>query len=475
MFFEKFSINKKNYAFTLAELMIVLGLIGVVAALSMPQLYRNLPRQETEMRRKITYTLEQTVANMFEDETMYPKSSNDSQEGFKNTGRVYVNGVSYEGNTKFCQLFASKFNRVNRKNFFAAEDETSAALCTAEHATPTDATVSSPTFISSDGAYWYLPITTFPNGFAQIVVDVNGSKGPNCSISSGAACADAIAKAAAQPDRHPLDRYVYFVKHNGTVTLNGPTTASNNARLFDIQVNVTTKDTANNDVNPASTGGVVTITDCDTTGTNCGGESAPGEYNGNTVKFENLSRGHVYLLRSNPNPLANAANDKNYTSTWANNQKNILIGNQDVTTSLTFREIPRSSIFLTVSGCPNASCGSVSLYRNCRYVHVTSGNGTFKYDALRDTYSYAGLNDPGADYDYRCDNTPISGSSESNTYSWNGLQSGNYKIEVVPSNTSVGGYTIPNIRNNRYIQSVRLGTKDVEFFVSFERVVEEEP
>lgn len=467
MFFEKFSINKKLNAFTMAELMIVLGLIGVVAALTMPQLYKGLPRQESEMERKITYTMEQTVANMFEDETMYPKTSNDLAEGFQNTGNVYVNGVTYGGNTKFCELFASKFNRVNRKDFFAAEANTSAAQCTAAHSTPTDAAVTSPTFISNDGAYWYLPVTNFPNGYAKVTVDVNGAKGPNCSANSaGAACADAKAKAAAEPDRHALDRYEYFVKHNGTVTLNGPTSASAAARKFDIQVNVKTKSASNADVT-ASTGGRVSITDCGTSGASCGAKTY-GTYNGNTIKFEELQRGHIYLLESYPAP--ESSTEKNYTTTWANNKKNVLIGNQDVTTSLTFREIPKSNVTLSISGCPYSSptsCGTTKFYKNCKYKHVTAGAGTFKYDSTHDLYVYAGINDPGADYEYICDTATISGTLSGNVYTWSNLRSGNYKIEVKPSNTTSGGYTIPNIRNNTYIQSIRLGSENAEFYVKY--------
>ena len=50
-------INCKKFGFTLAEVLITLGVIGVVAAMTMPTLIKNYKKHVTETRLKQTYTL----------------------------------------------------------------------------------------------------------------------------------------------------------------------------------------------------------------------------------------------------------------------------------------------------------------------------------------------------------------------------------------------------------------------------------
>ena len=49
--------NNKKFAFTLAEVLITLGIIGVVAAMTLPTLIQNYRKQQTTTQLKATYSI----------------------------------------------------------------------------------------------------------------------------------------------------------------------------------------------------------------------------------------------------------------------------------------------------------------------------------------------------------------------------------------------------------------------------------
>src|SRR5699024_10510594 len=55
----KFMLRSKNYqaAFTLAEVLVTLGLIGIVAAMTLPSLIGNYQKKQTAIRLKEAYSL----------------------------------------------------------------------------------------------------------------------------------------------------------------------------------------------------------------------------------------------------------------------------------------------------------------------------------------------------------------------------------------------------------------------------------
>lgn len=67
----------------------------------------------------MNYLVEKVVTDLINDEVSYPQSSESFNQGFQNIERVEKNGEIYEGVTKFCKLFGSKFNRTNRLVFTA--------------------------------------------------------------------------------------------------------------------------------------------------------------------------------------------------------------------------------------------------------------------------------------------------------------------------------------------------------------------
>lgn len=190
-------------AMTLAEVTVVIGVIGVLAAIMIPLIKHTLPTKEEEMHKKMTYLVEQISSGMFENESYYPQTKDVSKFGFLNTDEVRVNGESFSGNTKFCRLFAKQFKSVDNQ----------AIVCP-------DNLDGDPTFRSEDGVDWWIPKTTFTEdgngqkpGYVKIKIDVNSrDKGGNCGIG------DANCK---RPDT-----FYYYIKANGAVTLADPISLS---------------------------------------------------------------------------------------------------------------------------------------------------------------------------------------------------------------------------------------------------------
>ncbi len=172
---------QKRKAFTLAEVMITLAVLGVLASIILPAVSKIRPNKAKAMFKKAYYVAERMVYELVNDQDLYP--SNGVFVGFDNTAPVTYLGIEYPTNNtgssanagaeaKFCQLFARKLN--------TASDD---IYCDADHAVPTGGgTFKTPSFVTSDGIHWYMPYTTFipTSNKNYIYVDVNGSKSPNC-------------------------------------------------------------------------------------------------------------------------------------------------------------------------------------------------------------------------------------------------------------------------------------------------------
>lgn len=180
--------------FTLSEMVITLGLVGVISVILLPVLRDVIPNQEMVMFKKAYSISERIVAELVNDDILYPEKINENEESgdvstqyFANTEEVISKGKSYSGDTKFCELFASKLNR------------SSDVECSADKAF-VDGEMPSGTVVTSDGVVWILPVTTFPNlnDAQEIKLDVNGNKKPNCVYS---------ATTCKKPDRFAIKIY----------------------------------------------------------------------------------------------------------------------------------------------------------------------------------------------------------------------------------------------------------------------------
>lgn len=170
--------------FTLAEMIATLGIIGVLAVILMPMLSGVQPNEEMLKFKKAYYIAERVIAELVNDEDLYPDSDvAGAPQFFGNTEAVNYKNEVRQGNTKFCELFATKINKSSEVD------------CTEK--TFADGTAPSGSVNTSDSMVWILPITNFAdaNTAEEIQIDVNGNKAPNCFYN---------ATTCARPDRFTI-------------------------------------------------------------------------------------------------------------------------------------------------------------------------------------------------------------------------------------------------------------------------------
>ena len=184
-----FKRNEIKKAFTMAELIIVLGIVGVVAAITLPTLINNLPDRNDAIRKKVEYELEHKIAELYNDDILYgdrkqkvtitengeSKTITFLSRGFRNTYYVKVNGEPYgkdpddpdklydlkfandnngekkaQAQQKFCKLLASRFDIIETE-----------PNCSDDANFSSDTNNNKPTFTTRDGIEWVLEITNF--------------------------------------------------------------------------------------------------------------------------------------------------------------------------------------------------------------------------------------------------------------------------------------------------------------------------
>ena len=164
----------RNYnAFTLAEVLITLVIIGVIASMTIPTLMNNTNKQEYVSKLKKTYsTLAQATNKIIADEGM-PRG--DIGGWANNRENVYALYKKYLSNTKDCGngqgCFADTYYKHLNGGLYKNLD-----------------TSSHYRFVLSDGTSVLIDVVNSScnrdwdgnnNDCAQIWVDINGVKGPN--------------------------------------------------------------------------------------------------------------------------------------------------------------------------------------------------------------------------------------------------------------------------------------------------------
>lgn len=161
--------------FTLGEMVVTVGVVGFLAMVLLPVLKDVMPNQEQVMFKKAYYTTERSVAELVNDDDLYPEAEDGQPDYLGNTVEREYKGETYGGESKFCELFASKLNR------------TSDIVCKTEGdkvapTTFTDGAEPIGNITTTDAMVWLLPINTFADNTdpREIYIDVNGKKQPNC-------------------------------------------------------------------------------------------------------------------------------------------------------------------------------------------------------------------------------------------------------------------------------------------------------
>ena len=88
-------MNKKSdkRGFTMAEMLVCLAIISVIATILIPTLGRIKPNKEKTMFKKAYQITERVIYELVNDPELYPAT--DINAGFDNIREVQYNGVSY--------------------------------------------------------------------------------------------------------------------------------------------------------------------------------------------------------------------------------------------------------------------------------------------------------------------------------------------------------------------------------------------
>ena len=152
----------RRAAFTLAEVLITLGIIGVVAALTLPTLIQNHQKQVYVTQLKKAYS---NISNA------YNQIAND--EGVTEWSQTCF--TDWTGNNNCLHKLAKQMKAINTKDFGVT---CSADWCSAALSANTSSTFyeTDGMLVTSDGMVYIFACGTL---LSTIIVDVNGVKGPN--------------------------------------------------------------------------------------------------------------------------------------------------------------------------------------------------------------------------------------------------------------------------------------------------------
>ena len=170
--------TSKRVAFTLAEVLITLGIIGVVAAMTMPSLVQNYQKKALETGLKKSYSvLSQAVQRMIEEDGEIPSrasvaSTNDNWMAFEKSLSQHLKIVKYCSNSfngmsdkcisgdSFGSWFGSTYKSYNKKTLGTAGWWFDDGM-----------------YVLADGSFLFLDVSV--SNDVLLNIDINGSKAPN--------------------------------------------------------------------------------------------------------------------------------------------------------------------------------------------------------------------------------------------------------------------------------------------------------
>jgi len=176
----EFEMTSEKQAFTLAEILITLGIIGVVTAITMPTLIANYQKKTLAVQFKKSYSNLQNAINLVNTENGVPYECYTSWK--------LSNLYSYSECKQFYESFLKKFQIVN----VCQKGDTS---CRPKYKTKEEVLAEGGTMLNnncsypmngmmgynlSDGSTIYVYDYSYPNHVSiYLGFDINGNKGPN--------------------------------------------------------------------------------------------------------------------------------------------------------------------------------------------------------------------------------------------------------------------------------------------------------
>ena len=162
----RFAQNDKKCAFTLAEVLITLGVIGIVAAMTIPQLITSYKKKVTIERLKTTYSILSQAINMSKEkngdiDTWDTSLSNIDFAKLYILPYIKISGtITKRISGKYMNLYTLSNQNGSHSNYIYWSNN------------PTN----NPIYIMANGS-WFT--STYAQSYIFIVVDINGQGGPN--------------------------------------------------------------------------------------------------------------------------------------------------------------------------------------------------------------------------------------------------------------------------------------------------------
>ena len=160
-------VMKKLLAFTLAEVLVTLGIIGVVSAMTVPSLMQNHQRKTYVTQLHQVYNLFQQA---FLQYTNDKNALNLHEAGLISSAEVSNFMNSYFKIVQSCTDFTECFYDGSYKNM-SGTDLTNASYWPGASAAPC--------FVLANGASVCVENSKYHTTYGHITIDINGKKGPN--------------------------------------------------------------------------------------------------------------------------------------------------------------------------------------------------------------------------------------------------------------------------------------------------------
>lgn len=166
-----------KHGFTLAEVLVTLGIIGVVSAMTLPTLVKNHQRTVfTTQLHKVVNEISQAVERVISDSNAVNiKESNIRKTGFDGFMRNYfkTTKICTGASTKDC--FAESYTNLNGENIRIRSFIVSGCDANSENCATTRGTA----MITAGGASIYMVFDGSGGNSLYIVTDINGKQEPN--------------------------------------------------------------------------------------------------------------------------------------------------------------------------------------------------------------------------------------------------------------------------------------------------------
>ena len=150
--------------FTLAEVLVTIGIIGIVAAMTLPTVITNYQKKQTVIQLKKVYSILNQAIELSEtanENVKYWNFEQSSADFFNMYLRPYINTINSTTRGKTSSI---KYTRPNKKP--------ASGITTFNYSNTEIVSL-------EDGTTFYLPKTSTQNQYKSINVDINGYKKPN--------------------------------------------------------------------------------------------------------------------------------------------------------------------------------------------------------------------------------------------------------------------------------------------------------